>query len=260
MYAAYIEAGAVVIPGLRIRDILIARAQAPQPQDSDCDSDSDNDLANPPPPAPSSPATTQFPPHPTPSAKRARPEDNYLAAPSQPSSSKRAKTSNTPLPDLNDPDDSASDADDEGINIPEGLDRETLKKRKKALAKRERRRQARAAVRPLIPGGQKAVTAIQVRQTDPMSVPFRLTIHTQPVASTNWMGLRDSAIENAAAREAPADHSFKLPEQRPYNLEEIQDPELEMCFLDWDGYVPYFFLASILFSQPVLSQHPGTHC
>ncbi|KAJ7429236.1 hypothetical protein B0H11DRAFT_2266477 [Mycena galericulata] len=123
----------------------------------------------------------------------------------------------------------------------ESLNPADRKKLKKKLAHRERRRGQRETNRSLTPGKPKAVSIMRIRQSDPLSVPIHYVQRTSAVASTAWMGLRDSAIENAAARdatghdapdEAPA---FALPEARPYTLEEVLDPAMGMVLVDWDG-------------------------
>ncbi|KAJ7431293.1 hypothetical protein B0H11DRAFT_2262169 [Mycena galericulata] len=192
------ENDAVVIPGLRIRDVLIARAEAPQPQDSDCDSDGDASFSD--------------------DDHGSNSGDNSDDQPIAPSASPPPLTKRTR------PHDFAS------------LDRTDRKKLKKKLAHRERRREQRETNRDFTPSRPKAVSIIRIRQSDPLSIPIQYAQHTRPVASTSWMGLRDSAIQNAAAREAPDETpAFVLPEARPYTLEEILDPEMHMVLVNWDG-------------------------
>ncbi|KAJ6447319.1 hypothetical protein C8R47DRAFT_1085308, partial [Mycena vitilis] len=57
--------------------------------------------------------------------------------------------------------------------------------------------------------------------------------HTLPLASTAWMGLRDTAIVNAAER--AEDEEFFIPENRTYDYDEIMAPELRMHLIEWDG-------------------------
>ncbi|KAJ7441810.1 hypothetical protein B0H11DRAFT_1932735 [Mycena galericulata] len=216
VYAAFMENDAVVIPGLRIRDVLIARAEAPQPQDSDCDSDTDSSFSD--------------DDHSDNNGDNG--DDQAAPAASPPPTSKRAR------PHGHGDDDHGGDNDgdnDDGPPAPPALppplakrarphdsvplDRTARKKLKKKLAHRERRCEHQETDRGFTPSRPKAVSVMRVRQSDPLSIPIQYAQHTRPVASTSWMGLRDSAIKNAAAREAPDETpAFVLPEARPYTL------------------------------------------
>jgi hypothetical protein len=98
-----------------------------------------------------------------------------------------------------------------------------------------KRREEREALRVVNATNLKAVALKRLQETEPISVPFDLAQHTRPVCSTAWMGLRDTAIENAAERDR--DDEFELPEARTYTKEEIMHPSMGMHYIDWDGCV-----------------------
>lgn len=217
---------------------MIARAEALQPQDNDSDShndesplselpsddDDDDDLD------PRSLHATN--------PKRLKPNEGFDDSASHPP--KRPKHFATSAKSQRGDDDGVDHnaGDDADIEDLEPLDRVGRKKHKKKLARRERRRLAREAGRAFTPGNQKAVNTMRIRQSTPVSIPMRFADHTRPVASTSWMGLRDTAIRNATHREATdGAPEFELPEMRSYTLDEILAPEMGMTLVDWDGCV-----------------------
>ncbi|KAJ7444080.1 hypothetical protein B0H11DRAFT_2250219 [Mycena galericulata] len=232
VYAAFVENDTVVIPGLRIRDVLIARAEAPQPQDSDSDSDgggsfSDDDHGDNGDNGDDQAAPPALPP---PISKRARPHDH--GGDDHGGDNDGDNDDGPPAPPASPPPPTKRARPHDSVP----LDPTARKKLKKKLAHRERRREHRETDRDFTPSRPKAVSIMRIRQSDPLSVPVHYMQHTRPVASTSWMGLRDSAIENAAARDAPPETpAFALPEARPYTLDEILDPDMHMVFVNWDG-------------------------
>ncbi|KAJ7485478.1 hypothetical protein FB451DRAFT_1392217 [Mycena latifolia] len=231
----------LLVPGLNIRDVLIARALADQ-DSSDSESDAGSDL--------DSLDGLDFDPfdevEPI-TAKRSREASPSLLG--TPCSAPRTNSLKCPhleqSPACTFPDDGNDEYEDAFDNVPAPahqnpaarLDRVGAKKLKMKVAFRERRHRKRAADLVGHPTGQKAVCAARVHMATPLSLPnFTFLAHTLPVASTHWMGLRDSAIQNAANRDAtPGAPAFEPPEDREYNLLEILDPALDMTLLEWDG-------------------------
>ncbi|KAJ6504516.1 hypothetical protein DFH09DRAFT_1101827 [Mycena vulgaris] len=78
------------------------------------------------------------------------------------------------------------------------LDPVQRKKLKKKLSQRARRNEQRQVQRSASSIDQKAVNAVCTRQSSPISVPFHISEHMCPVASTGWMGLCDGDIQDAA--------------------------------------------------------------
>ncbi|KAJ6514875.1 hypothetical protein C8R47DRAFT_1063654 [Mycena vitilis] len=110
------------------------------------------------------------------------------------------------------------------------------KKQRKIEAKRERRRIQREDQRTETMTQEKAVTRLRVKQSKPLDISLHFAEHTRPLASSYWMGLRDTVIADAAARDAaPGDPPFELPEHRAYDLGEMRDPARRMHIIDWHG-------------------------
>ncbi|KAJ7718484.1 hypothetical protein DFH07DRAFT_973265 [Mycena maculata] len=76
-----------------------------------------------------------------------------------------------------------------------------LKKLKHLWVQHSNRKAARATSRATSSIGQKAVNYARVQLTDPLLIPTHFVQHTAPVASTGWMGLRDTAIRNTASHD-----------------------------------------------------------
>ncbi|KAJ7882134.1 hypothetical protein B0H13DRAFT_2344770 [Mycena leptocephala] len=105
------------------------------------------------------------------------------------------------------------------------------KKHRKNDRRRAKRREERDNARV---DHRKALCHLRVQQTKPIPIPgeFRFTEHRRPVASTGWMGLRDTAIINAADCD---EEGVVLPEARAYTKEEIMHLSMGMHYVDWDG-------------------------
>ncbi|KAJ7278649.1 hypothetical protein C8J57DRAFT_1465040 [Mycena rebaudengoi] len=114
-------------------------------------------------------------------------------------------------------------------------ERKQLKKLKKTAASRKRRSVKHERLRTDAPSHAKGVALLRKHQTVPLPM---LTPHTLPLASTAWIGLRDTAILDTAERErhsgdAAPELDADLPDARAYMFEETMG--LGMVYVPWDG-------------------------
>ncbi|KAJ7513010.1 hypothetical protein B0H11DRAFT_1948400 [Mycena galericulata] len=218
VFNPYVLRNAIFVPRRRIFDLVKQRAEG----ESDSESDTDDDEGDAPEglqsvhdvdsrksakgkrkargdPPTSSPGPSKRP-------RNATREDLELEASAVSTSNGAFATTRKPV---------AADIADAHLLSPAEL-AVALKKRKKALAHRTRRNEWRTQNQSGVSTAQKG--------------------HTRPVASTGWMGLRDTVIQGAADREAPdSEQQFHLPEARAYTLDEVMHPSLGMHLVDWDG-------------------------
>ncbi|KAJ6568322.1 hypothetical protein DFH09DRAFT_1313791 [Mycena vulgaris] len=176
---------AIIVPR-QIRQILLRHAESLEDSDSESDFD-DSDHEERDDPIDHHKDTFEEtvnlapgPPSPSSSSGNKRKHLDEEDAPT--STLKRHRSSSTPNPDLASP----------------PLDPVQRKKLKKKLSQRAQRNEQRQVQRSASSIDQKAVNAVRTCQSSPISVPFHISEHTRPVASTGWMGLRDGVIQDAA--------------------------------------------------------------
>jgi hypothetical protein len=220
VFSPFLLDGAIVVPRRRIHDLLMRHAEAMH-DDGDSNLESDYEGAN-------SDAdyiddedewTSSSSALPAPSSSPPRKCKRKLAVDFELPSSPAKKARAGPAGDL----------------LATPVDRAALKKAKKTQASRERRKAKREAIRASTATGQKAINLALKGKSVPVPVPIRFAEHTHPIASSSWMGLKDTAIEAAALRDG--NDNFALPEACAYTYDEIMDPSMDVHYIDWDGCV-----------------------
>ncbi|KAJ7233794.1 hypothetical protein C8J57DRAFT_1532112 [Mycena rebaudengoi] len=128
--------------------------------------------------------------------------------------------------------------------ITSAAEHKRLKKIKKTATSHKRCTAKRETLRANTVTGAKTVTLARKHLATPLSTTLRFSHHTLPLASTAWMGLRDSAILDAAEHERAAQQENEqaeaaeveelfLPEPHAYELAETT--EMDMHLVPWDG-------------------------